>query len=1061
MIRKSIRYSKNSKENNPQIKATKKINNSNLNINSPELSHQENNYFYNTKINRLILQEAPNNNIQNLYQQPSQINKSISFGLDYLQGKENNIFFPKAINENFFPRNTSFQNLPIDLIKLKHEGYNNNINQIDYFNLNNNYKNEKFRNIIIDSKGDEALSKSFRLRKNASKKMIPSQKFIINQSEMDNYYTKNNNIPEISHENNYSQVEQRNIKNKYISPKIIFNHAKEINEFKNVANKTKQNFYKNESGIKRNTNKKKELANSTQTENKNKNLKNKKLNPDDLIYFKNNPKNNKSIKIIKKNNQTKGYKLETKDRSFKIYENNLFNKKLEIFCEILEEIYFNSFKSSYNYFIKSIILFNKNRNMSRTQILRRFNVHKKKKMKANNSMTQINPKNENKYKNIIYKNKDSKKFVGNFGDENKNSPFQFNKVENNLANSMIKLNNDKYSRIFNNLPQKEISNVKRFPSPMNNVENGKIKDISIKNSFDTIFANYQNNDKYNTNNNNANKFNKLKISTEMEPSKKYLIYQNNNPINLKKKYNQNKNFETLNEQDIYWKNRLTNNIRLSQQININKTKKNFDMNVNGKNIESLYLNVNKSQKYKEKDKNINNNRNNILYSKPLNIKSIEYSKRKEKNRSAIKIDNNKENDLVHKYYYSNIKSSFNNQMNDFDIDNYNEPEETIIKNVKSEDKRLFVFIKYISFGNNNINWTLNEAFTKRNLYIIHTDSIKISKSIIKNNESKSKYIKPHMLSNKNELESYRGDANKNISYNPYLKDSLNINKQNYNKNIVIDDKLENSANYLISLLQNIYNKYIKEFFYLFLENIKKIKRNSFSISMKISNKNIYKSSNINQYQNYFSENTFQKDFSNITRNKNYENVNELVYNNSDIISLNKNLIISNTINNENFNNNKLNDSISDKKNKIILKNKIDIDINNKEQGNKIEENEKEKIEKKKLAKLSKLFNNLNKENNIINVIKEQFLDWANKNENQFENSINLNSKNNENSQILKEYNVKSLDIKNLFDKTINHHENFFQNIINRFRYCLISFTLKRNSKENSSSIKIESIHQSQ
>ena len=453
------------------------------------------------------------------------------------------------------------------------------------------------------------------------------------------------------------------------------------------------------------------------------------------------------------------------------------------------------------------------------------------------------------------------------------------------------------------------------------------------------------------------------------------------------------------------------------------------MNVNSKNIESLYLNVNKSQKYKEKDKNINNNRNNILYSKPLNIKSIEYSKRKEKNRSAIKIDNNKENDLVHKYYYSNIKSSFNNQMNDFDIDNYNEPEETIIKNVKSEDKRLFVFIKYISFGNNNINWTLNEAFTKRNLYIIHTDSIKISKSIIKNNESKSKYIKPHMLSNKNELESYRGDANKNISYNPYLKDSLNINKQNYNKNIVIDDKLENSANYLISLLQNIYNKYIKEFFYLFLENIKKIKRNSFSISMKISNKNIYKSSNINQYQNYFSENTFQKDFSNITRNKNDENVNELVYNNSDIISLNKNLIISN--------------------------------INNKEQGNKIEENEKEKIEKKKLAKLSKLFNNLNKENNIINVIKEQFLDWANKNENQFENSINLNSKNNENSQILKEYNVKSLDIKNLFDKTINHHENFFQNIINRFRYCLISFTLKRNSKENSSSIKIESIHQSQ
>ena len=59
--------------------------------------------------------------------------------------------------------------------------------------------------------------------------------------------------------------------------------------------------------------------------------------------------------------------------------------------------------------------------------------------------------------------------------------------------------------------------------------------------------------------------------------------------------------------------------------------KNFDMNVNDKNIESLYLNVNKSQKYKDKDKNIHNNRNNILYSKPLNIKSIEKAKTKEKN----------------------------------------------------------------------------------------------------------------------------------------------------------------------------------------------------------------------------------------------------------------------------------------------------------------------------------------------------------------------------------------------------------------------------------------------
>ena len=103
---------------------------------------------------------------------------------------------------------------------------------------------KKFRNIIIDNKGDEALSKSFRLRKNVSKKIIPSKKFIINQSEMDNYYTKNNNIPEMSPENNYSQVEQRNIKNKYISPKIIFNIAKDIMNLRMLHIKVNKIFIK-------------------------------------------------------------------------------------------------------------------------------------------------------------------------------------------------------------------------------------------------------------------------------------------------------------------------------------------------------------------------------------------------------------------------------------------------------------------------------------------------------------------------------------------------------------------------------------------------------------------------------------------------------------------------------------------------------------------------------------------------------------------------------------------------------------------------------------------------
>ena len=86
----------------------------------------------------------------------------------------------------------------------------------------------------------------------------------------------------------------------------------------------------------------------------------------------------------------------------------------------------------------------------------------------------------------------------------------------------------------------------------------------------------------------------------------------------------------------------------------------------------------------------------------------------------MKIESNKGNNLDHKFY-SNIKSRLNDKMNEYDIANYNEPEEIIIKNVKTEDKRLFVFIKYIDFGYNDINWSFKEEFLKQNLFIIRTD----------------------------------------------------------------------------------------------------------------------------------------------------------------------------------------------------------------------------------------------------------------------------------------------------------------------------------------------------
>ena len=94
------------------------------------------------------------------------------------------------------------------------------------------------------------------------------------------------------------------------------------------------------------------------------------------------------------------------------------------------------------------------------------------------------------------------------------------------------------------------------------------------------------------------------------------------------------------------------------------------------------------------------------------------------------------------------------------------------------------------------------------------------------------------------------------------------------------------------------------------------------------------------------------------------------------------------------------------------------------------ENDKEKIEKKKLDKLGKLFNHLNKENNIINIIKEQFLDWTNKNDIRFDTNLNNDFEKS------KKYNIKYLDNEYIHKDDSKNIENETEDKINKFRYNL-------------------------
>ena len=1004
MIKKRSGQHHLSNDNFCHIRIKKSVNNDkNTNIISPELSHQENNYFYNTKINRLILQELPKNSIQNIYQQPTQINKSLSLGYDLLQGQVNDLFYTKKNNDNIFNENSSFKNLPMDIKNFKQNSqndffYNKEISRDDYINANNNSNN--INNIFYNNdndylKDDEVCSTSLRLSNNP--KQVTTSKIIKNKN-----YLKDPRVPELSSNNNYNNNLKSNIINKFASSKMTLNPDKENNEFKNILFRSGQEFYKKENDI-----------NINIKNNMNKISRDKKISPNNYIYFKNNPKNIQSIEITKRNNKSKGNIIQKKIKNYKVYDNNLLFKKIEKFCEIIEEVYFISFKSSYSYFIQNLKFFIKNRNKSKALILRRFeDVKKSKHKKANNSMIDIEVKNNEKYKTFIDNNSNGKNMIRNYNNINKSqSPSKFIELnnKNNKTNSMTKINNEKYNGMFNNYLKKGNDENQIFRSTLFDEDNTKnlTKNIEKNKVYNKYIANTKNNILFQKNKN--NKTNQLKISTELESKNKYY-----NNINL----NTNKYNELLSDQENY--------INKSSKINEHNKK-----NLKTRNNSCLDIN-NSERKFEEQIKlSIDNHKTDLLYSKPIYKKSIDNSINKDK---SIRININI-NERIKKY---NLKSnifkknnrSFNYQKNELNKDNYNEIKEKIITNLKSKDKKLSVLIKYISFKNDNKNIKRNN-YNKNDFFAIHTDSLFIIAHVNNKYEKDSKNEKIHRTKYKHNnfiLNRYGEYLNElNINYS-----SKNMDKKNYNNIFITNEKNENIIQYLISLLQNIYNDNIKQTLFIFFKNIRKIKRNSLYSSMQFEKRNNFGIFNKKVYYNHLKKNNFKTESSNEKNNKKEGNDNFNFGENIQDLSNE-----SKTINNDCFFTNKSRNQL-DINNNIKFDNILNRKRNIKTYETNNNENDKDLIEKKKLAKLGKLFNHLNKENNIINTIKEQFLNWTNKNE--IQNNSRLKNDNDEEIQNSTQYKVKTFDKVNRNDKkTIEKRE---KEKINKFRYKLISFSLK-------------------
>ena len=1268
-------------DNIRHIKVNKKSQNNDIKNNS--LPHQENNYYYNTKINRLILQEAPNNNrIQNIYPHPGISNKNIYIDYDILANNINNVnninnIIPqKRPIQSLYKKTTNYQKLPMTVKKLNENeingNFNKDINGFNYVNINRNinpnnliqssrvyYNNNNKNNINFykiyseenssqrrnnyNSIGNEYVNlsqrnmnyyycnldninmkynnKNYNYMKtsnnlnndssNNPNKSANCKKIPIRQEKIGKYFIRNPGMPDPSRTTN-SLNKKNNYKNRYKSPEIIlFKNKLEKKNYSTIQNDKNNEdinkkeytssglgFYKKKDELNNNCNNNNNIVHKKNTSNninKNNNqcktIENKNnlniINISNDLYEKIPAKNIKIYEISGKTDDSsnKDNKMNNVNNfKNKLTDYNSIKKIIEEFCEILEQFYYISFKKSYKYFIQNLMLYNNNKkNSKRDIILRRFNDGKKSNkmniIKINQS-TNINNNirfiqneristidNENIKKDIQIENYLSKR-------KNK-SPSKFIELQNNISNSMMKINQDNYIKIFNNHFRKKDESDKRSRSPY--IEKGdnnmRMTNNSIK-SFDYggEIENEAMNDKYNTNTNvnlcfqkkNINKYN-LKINTEYLRQSNDSNYKDNTLIKRNLKDSINVLYTNDNNKIIQRENSFKfkiNNYDLINKLNSTENNNIFDTNENNNSKgfiegERPYYDENyifQKQKYK--------NNNNILYSKPLlkktKTKYIEQDQNN-KNMSVLEtrpcqryshVPNNnmldKSVNMPRSSYNTEQKLFLDEQINNYDINEFN-LNEIIVKNVSTEDKRLNVFIKYITLENYpnknrdrllskllNINKTnkKEDNFDINKFKWKHTDSIcfiiKNSKKQKKEINFNKKILKKNTIYEKNnwdncgyhndheedgEIENLPSQGNDKVEEGDEkipknnrhkvltsigegeeeqkTKNQLSMNYNNseegMNNNDInrkyINEELKNSTIYLMSVLLNKYDDNKKRILYTFFKNLRKIKTNSLLFKSKKYKKNIsqnnnryYNNNNINKFEKIKKKQIKESDLNNTNNDLNMKR--NKIYNNTEDIIINKSC---NKLNNYiSFNNNEnplaksrkeeLFGSIKKLKYEAIKiknfksesnlssnnsKEKVDNNIS-KEKNNKDDE-EKEIMKKKKLAKLGKLFNNLNRENNIINAIKEQFLNWTNNND--------FSSKKSENKENRKEYGLKTFDMKYMFnneinDKGINKDKisyNEFEKKINMFKNKIISYCFKNISIEKKNRSEMESI----
>ena len=476
---------------------------------------------------------------------------------------------------------------------------------------------------------------------------------------------------------------------------------------------------------------------------------------------------------------------------------------------------------------------------------------KKLKKRKNLSFNKVYvPKHKNAKKNM-YKNLEINTFNDNEKDINNNNISNNNINYISKTNSNTNNNTNNNSFIQNNKVYQTISGGDTIIKKINHITALKRKYINKKN--------YNNNNSVNSSNSNMLHNSTNKIIQELSNlSKKSNITKKNiyskplfNKIRNKilEKESERLNFNSAKKIPIATedKNKLMNGLlyNSNKKININDNNNNNKNDYIEKNKKVLKINKKNKETKENRESKENKDKKNILKNFVLTKKKINYSnnnniKNSRKNASYKKEKNQKKDNLKNietkkddsnekekEKEKENIETKNDNENdNDNDMENYDIIRSIIVKDVRSRDKILNVFIKYYECNfpksnKNNCNFHQLAVISTDSLSIVSTNSNKSSK---KENNKTNIYLHQILTSIIEEDEKSKANPSMNNSnsvdsvISEEESEKHNTNQNNSNNNMLT----HNIVIYLTNILQNLYDDNKKMILYSFMKNLKKI-----------------------------------------------------------------------------------------------------------------------------------------------------------------------------------------------------------------------------------------------